>query len=149
MNTNGWEQLDCSYFTAACREGLSDFLEAYGFKEKRLTNAGGIVYERFDVFLEVNYDTNLYPKYSIRVVVGFGDGAYNGRGAFSGVPMWYIIAKDHPYRTSVHWTFNSKNELHRVLAEVKADFLETIVVPLLLNRDGLERLVNNFRAEFC
>ena len=149
MNTNGWEQLDCPYFAAACRESLSDFLENHGFKEKRLTNAGGIVYERFDVFLEVNYDTNLYPKYSIRVVVGFGDGAYNSQGSFSGVPMWYIIPKDHPYRTSVHWTFSSEDELLRVLGEVKVEFLETIIIPLLLNRDALERLVNNFRAEFC
>jgi hypothetical protein len=149
MSTNGWEQLDCRYFAETCREVLGDYLENHGFKEKRLTNGGGIVYGRFDLFLEVSYDTNLFPKYTTRVVVGFGDGAYNKQGGFSGVPMWYIIPQDHPYRTRVHWTFSSKDELAKVLEEVKTEFLETTLVPLLLNRDGLERIIGNFRSEFC
>jgi hypothetical protein len=63
--------------------------------------------------------------------------------------MWYIIPQDHPYRTRVHWTFSSKDELAKVLEEVKTEFLETTLVPLLLNRDGLERIIGNFRSEFC
>lgn len=149
MNTNGWEQLNCRYFAGTCREVLGDYLETHGFREKRLTVGGGIVFERFDLFLEFNYDTNLYPKYTTRVVVGFGDGAYNNLGGFSGVPMWYIIPQGHPYRTQVYWTFSSKDELKRVFEEVKIEFLETTVLPLLLNREGLERVIDNFRAEFC
>lgn len=149
MSTNGWEQLDCRYFAETCREVIGDYLEAQGFAEKGLTNGGGIIYSRFDVFLQINYDTNLYPKYTFTTVVGIGDGAYTKQGRFSGVPMWFILPEDHLYRTRVHWTFSSKDELAKVLEEVRAEFLETTVVPLLLNRDGLERMIANFRSEFC
>jgi hypothetical protein len=149
MTTSGWEEMDCRYFALTCREVLGEYLEGHGFAEKRLTNGGGIVYGRFDAFLEINYDTNLFPEYSIRVVMGFGDGAYDRRGGFSGVPMWYIAPRDHPCRTQVYWTFKSKEELLRVLGEVKNEFLETTVVPLLLDRDRLGRLIENFRSEFC
>jgi hypothetical protein len=149
MSTNGWEQLDCLFFAETSREVLGDYLEKHGFKEKRLTNGGGIVYERFDIFLEVSYDTNLFPKYTTRVVVGIGDGAYNKQGGFTGVPMWYIIPQCHPYRTKVHWTFSNGDELAKVLGEVKSEFLETILLPLLLNRDKLESIVDSFRSEFC
>jgi len=149
MSTSGWEKLDCRYFAEACREAVSDYLETHGFAESGLTNGGSIIYSRFDVFLQLNYDTNLYPKYTFTAVVGIGDGAYTKQGGFAGVPMWYIAPKDHPYRTKVHWTFSSKEELLCVLGEVKVEFLETTLVPLLLNRDELERLIGNFRAEFC
>ena len=149
MSTNGWEELDCPYFAETCREVLTGWLEGHGFTEKRLTNGGGIVYDRFDVFLEVSYDTNLFPKYTTRVAVGFGDGAYSKQGGFSGVPMWYLIAQDHPYRTQVYWTFSSKEELAKLLQEVKAEFIERTLIPLLLNRDRLERIIESFRSEFC
>jgi hypothetical protein len=149
MSTNGWEQLDCRFFAETSREVLGNYLGEHGFRERRLTNGGGIVFGRSDVFLEVSYDTNLFPKYTTRCVVGIGDGAYNKQGGFAGVPMWYVIPKGHPYRTKVHWTFSSKEELAKVLEEVKTEFLETTLVPLLLNRYGLECLIGNFRSEFC
>lgn len=148
MSMNGWEQLDCRYFAETCREVLSDYLKNHGFREKRLTNGGGIVYTRLGIFLEISYDTNLFPKYTTRVVVGFGDGAYNKRGDFSGVPMWYIIPQDHPYKTQVYWTFSSKAELIEVLEGVKMEFIEPTFVPLLMNRSELEHIVEKFRSEF-
>ena len=149
MNTYGWEQLNCPYFKDTTREILADYLANLGFSEKRITNGGGVVYSNIDVFIEVGYDTNLFPNYSTRVVIGFGDGAYDELGAFSGIPMWYIIPKNHPYRTKVYWTFASKEELLKILVEVKQEFLETTVVPLLQNHQKLSTIIDNFQSEFC
>lgn len=148
MNANGWEQLDCNYFAAICGSTLGEYLERLGFEESRLTARGGIIYSRFDLFLEISYDTNLFPNYTTRVVVGFDDGAYNNMCGFNGVPMWYIIPRDHPYRTRVHWTFQNEDELTKVLEEVRDDFFETTLKPILLNRDGLERVIQSFHSEF-
>jgi hypothetical protein len=149
MSTNGWEQLDCRYFAGTCREVVGDYLEAYGFAEKGLTNGGGIIYKRSDVFLELNYDTNPYPKYCFTSLVVIGDEYPNTQGGFSYVPLWYLLPSDHPYRTRGSWMFSSKDELAKVLEEVKMEFLGTTLVPLLSNRDGLERIIGNFRSEFC
>lgn len=147
MNRNGWEQLDCKFFARVCRDVLGGYLEGHEFKEKRLTDGGGVVYSRSDIFIEVNYDTNLFPEYTIRVVVGFGDGAFNKQGGFSGVPMWYVLPHSHPYRTQVYWTFSNEEELSSVLKEVKAEFFESNLSPLLVNDDELERLVGRFQRE--
>jgi hypothetical protein len=141
MTTSGWEQFNCHYFAEACRTAVGDYLQTNGFSESGLTHGGGIIYNRFDVFLEFNYDINLYPKYTVTALLGI-------KGGFSIVPMWYAVAKDHPNRTRIHWTFSSKEELLRILGEVKTEFLETTLVPLIFDRDGLERLTEEFRSEF-
>lgn len=148
-NNNGWDQLNCEYFAAACRKVLDAYLEELGFSEEKETVIGGVVYHRFDFFLEVSYDTTAFPTYTAKSVIGFGSEAYGENGSFSGVPMWYILPKNHPYRTKVHWTFKTKEELEKVLAEIKAEFLETTLRPLLLNREGLERVIGSFQSEFC
>jgi hypothetical protein len=56
--------------------------------------------------------------------------------------------QDHPYSTQVHWTFSTEGELAQVLEEVKAEFLEAALVPLVLNRDELERVIDKLRSEF-
>ena len=149
MNSNGWEKLNCKYFPSVCREVLSGYLEENGFAETKETNVGGLVFSRFDFFLEIGYDTNLFPKYVIKVVVGFGEEAYGEAGAFSGVPMWYILPEGHPFRTKVHWTFKGEEELKSVLLEVKKDFLEEVLQRLLANQEGLERVIKSFHSEFC
>lgn len=149
MNMNGWDQLNCEYFSETCRKALSAYLEEIGFTENKETVIGGVVYTRFDLFLEISYDTAAYPTYTAKSVIGFGEGAYDKAGGFSGVPMWYILPKDHPYRTKIHWTFKTKEELTKVLEELKEEFLETTLKPLLLNREGLERVIGSFHSEFC
>lgn len=150
MNKNGWEQLNCAYFPSVCRRVLGEYLENKGFKEKKETIIGGIVYAYFDLFLEISYDiTHSNPMYSVSSVVGFGEEAYNKVGVFNGVPMWYILPEGHPYRTKVYWTFESEKELEGVLLEVKKDFLSTVVQSILTNREGLERVIKSFHAEFC
>jgi hypothetical protein len=147
MNANGWSQLDCCFFTEACREALGVYLDSQGFTERRLTNGGGVVYGRADLLLEFNYDTNLFPEYTTRVAVGYADREFGTRSGVSSVPMWYVIRKDHPYRTRVYWTFCSKDDLLRVLEEVRTEFLEPTLMPLLQDRDRLDRVIRAFRAD--
>lgn len=144
MNANGWEQLGCKYFAETCREILSEYLEHRKFRETRLTNGSGVVYSRTDTFLEIGYDTHLYPEYTTLIAVGIIEGGGKNKGGSSRVPMWYIIPKDH--RTRGHWRFRSRDELARVLEEVRAA-LETTLIPLLANRGELERLIGDFQRE--
>lgn len=147
MNTNGWEQLDCRYFAETCREVVSDYLKAHGFVENGLTPGGGIIYKRSDLFLELNYDAIRYPKYDFTGGVVIGDEYPNKQGGFSFVPLWYLVPSDHLYRSQGGWMFSSKDELAKVLAKVKTEFLETILVPLFLNRDRLEHVIDSFHSK--
>ncbi len=146
-NKNGWDQLKCENFADVCRKVLNDYLEELGFSEKKETARGTVVYSRFDLFLEIGYDiTHSDPMYSLSAVVGFGE---EESGSFSGIPMWYILPRDHPYRTKVHWSFRTEGDLERDLEELKEEFLEATLKPLLLNREGLERVIGSFQSEFC
>ena len=149
MNANGWDQLDCKYFAAVCRNVLSSHLEEAGFEEKKETVIGGVVYTRFDLFLEISYDTIDFPTYTAKAAIGFGEEVYNQMGGFNGVPMWYILEEGHPYRTKIHWTFQSESELTKVLEEINIEFIDATLKPLLLNREGLERVIKSFQSEFC
>ena len=147
MTTSGWEQLDCEFFTEVCRRVLNDYLQDLSFLERRTTPRGGVVYNHSDLFLEFSYDTNLFQSYSIRVNFGIGDGAYSDLGDYNGVPMWYILPKDHPYTQKVHWTFKTEHELESVLAEIQRDFIDKVFTTLVGDRVRLENVVATFQAE--
>ena len=149
MSMNGWEQLNCDFFASVCRDTLGSYLESKGFAEKKEDSIGALLFTRFDLFLEVGYDAHTSPDYTPSFVLGMGDRVYDDQGRMAGVPMWYILPEDHPQRTSRHWTFRTKEELKQVLAEIKDQFLEPTMESLLLNREGLERVVKNFQSEFC
>ncbi len=48
---------------------------------------GGVTFRKQDLFVEVSYDPESYPKYSITIVVGIGNAAYADWGRFTGVPI--------------------------------------------------------------
>ncbi len=50
-------------------------------------NVGGVTFRKQDLFVEVSYDPESYPKYSITIVVGIGNAAYADWGRFTGVPI--------------------------------------------------------------
>lgn len=148
MNTNGWDQLNCQFFTQICRRVLGNYLQQQGFLEKKTTAIGGIVYTRFDVFLEVSYDAATCPDYSPSIVIGIGDQTYDKEGRLAGVPMWYALSEGHPQRTRRYWTFKTEEELERVFTEIKEQFFETSAKQLWLNSDVLEKTINDFRTKF-
>ncbi len=144
---NGWEQLNCNYFAETCREAVREYLEVYCFAERELTNGGGIVYSRFDTFLELNYDYHLYPQYSFQLSVGFIVELANNRIGYRGIPLWYLVPEDHPYRKGTSGGFRNKDELVRVLDEARKDLLEYFAIPLLSDRDRLASTVGKFNFE--
>lgn len=146
--TAGWEKLNCPFFAPTCRRILSDYLEAQGFVEKELTPVGGIVYRRFDVFLEVSYESETCPNYSPTIVLGIGPGKYDEGGRPGGVPFWYVIPNNLPERSYTFWTFKTEADLESVLARIKDALLEPHARPLWLNLDRLEKYITNFRAEY-
>jgi len=127
---------------------LNDYLEAQGFVEKELTPVGGVVYRRFDVFLEINYEPDTSPDYSPTIVLGVGAGKYDEGGRPAGVPFWYVIPSNLQERSYTFWTFKTEADLQSVLNRIKDALLEPHARPLWLNLDRLEKYIANFRAEF-
>ena len=146
--TAGWERLNCPFFASTCRRTLSDYLEAQGFVEKELTPVGGVVYRRFDVFLEISYEPDTSPDYSPTIVLGVGAGKYDEGGRPGGVPFWYVIPSNLQERNYTFWTFKTEADLQSVLIRIKDALLEPHARPLWLNLDRLEKYIANFRAEF-
>jgi len=143
MSKSGWEQLNCQYFANVCRRVLGALLGAQGFAERGLTPGGGVIFSKGDVALELNYDVSRYPRYFVTAWLSLGDWVHRGNG----VPLWYMLSNEHPYREGTHWNFHNEEELFRVLSEVKADFVEAILIPLLDSQDALERLIDRFRRD--
>ena len=144
---NGWEQLNCNYFAETCREVVREYLEVYCFAERELTTGGGIVYSRFDTFLELNYDYHLYPQYSFQLSVGFIVELANNRTGYRGIPLWYLVPEDHPYRKGTIGGFRNKDELVGLLDEARRNILEYFAIPLLSDRDRLASTVGKFNFE--
>jgi len=126
---------------------LSDYLEAQDFAETEVTPVGGMVFRRFDVFLEISYEPDTCPDYSPTIVLGTGPGKYD-EGGRPGVPFWYVIPSNLPERNYTFWTFKTETDLQSVLARIKDALLEPHAKPLWINLDRLEKYVANFRAEF-
>jgi hypothetical protein len=146
--TGGWERLNCSFFAATCRRVLSDYLEAEGFVEKEVTPVGGVVYRRFEIFLEISYELQTCSNYSPTIVLGIGPRKYDEGGRPRGVPFWYVIPNNLPERSYTFWTFKTEADLESVLARIKDGLLEPHARPLWLNIDRLEKSITNFRAEY-
>lgn len=90
--------------------------------------------------VELNYDVIRYPKYYVTIWSSLGD--WDQRE--NGVPLWFLLAADHPYRKGHAWHFASNDELLVVLGEIEDEFMMPIWDPLLKNTDALRRLVDEF-----
>lgn len=141
-----WEQLECRYFFDVASRTLGDYFLGQGFALKR-TEIGGLLYVRWDTYAEIGYEPETFPNYAVTVVVGFGESTYDERGAFTGVPAWYVIPEDQPaYKYSL-WGFNSENRLEIVLRRIQSDVLEAFMRPLWTRTELLEDAINRFRAD--
>ena len=149
MNSSSdWDRLNCEFFASNCRRVLGDYLEDQGFVENEQTPVRGILYRRFDVFLELSYDPQTSPNYSPTIVIGTGTGKYDDAGRPAGVPFWYVIPNNLPERDYTFWTFKTEADLESVLARIKDSVLDLHAKPLWFNLDRLEKCIQNFRAEF-
>jgi hypothetical protein len=144
----GWERLICPYFAAACRRVLGAYFEENGFAEKGLNEVEGLMFSRFDVFIEVSYELDTAPNYAISMVVGLGDKKYDEGGHPCCVPYWHLLPRDRPEHRGEMIRFSSESELERLLAHFRDQFLEPYAKPLWLDTDRLEKAIANFRAEF-
>ncbi|MGZ8944053.1 MAG: hypothetical protein ACXW1W_01355 [Methylococcaceae bacterium] len=137
MNHEGWDRLLCGYFYTVALEVLAGYFSGYGFVPEK-NKVGGVTFRKHDLFVEVSYDPESYPKYSLAIVVGVGTGAYDDWGRFAGVPIWSIIPTDGAGSEFLRWTFSDENELESVLSKTKAMVFERYIKPLWENRHKLE-----------
>ncbi len=145
MNQHGWEKLLCNYFYPVCLEVLSAYFSEYGFVPEK-NKIGGVTFRKHDVFVEISYDPETYPRYSLTVVVGIGAGSYDDWGRFTGVPVWSILAKDGVSSKFSIWTFSNKNELRNMLSKIRAMVLDKYIKPLWEDRVKLEQEIKKFVA---
>ncbi len=147
-NLGGWERLVCPFFAAACRRVLGDYLEGNGFAEKGPNEVGGLMFSRFDVFLEISYELETSPNYALSMVLGIGDKKYDEGGHPCCVPYWHLLPRDRREHRGESIRFTTEPELEALLVRFRDQFLEPYAKPLWLNLDALEKAIVNFRAEF-
>ena len=61
MSATGWEKLLCSYFYVTCIKVLSAYFSEYGFVPEK-DKVGGVIFRKHDIFVEVSYTPESYPK---------------------------------------------------------------------------------------
>lgn len=145
MSSAGWEKLLCSYFYTICLKVLSAYFSGHGFAPVK-NNIGGVTFRKRDIFVEVSYDPESHPKYSLTVVVGIGSGAYDDWGKFAGVPIWRVIPEDSVESEFFAWTFSDEYELDNILTKTKNMILEKYAKPLWQDRSKLENETKKFAA---
>lgn len=145
---NGWERLICPYFAPVCRRVLGCYLEGNGFVEKGVNEVEGLVFTRFDVFIEVSYELDTAPNYIVSMVLGIGDKKYDEGGHPCCVPYWHLLPGERPERRGELIGFATESELEALLRRFRDEFLEPYARPLWLDTDSLEKAIANFRAEF-
>lgn len=148
QNLGGWERLICPFFAAVSRRVLGNYLEENGFLEKGLNEIQGLVFTRFDAFLEISYELDTGPNYAISMVLGLGDKKYDEGGHPCCIPYWYLLPRDRPEHRGELIRFETEAELEALLLRFREQFLESYAKPLWLDLDGLEKAITNFRAEF-
>jgi hypothetical protein len=145
MSSAGWEKLLCSYFYTICLKVLSAYFSGHGFVPVK-NNIGGITFRKRDIFVEISYDPESSPKYSLTVVVGIGSGAYDDWGKFTGVPIWSLIPEDNVESEFFAWTFSDEKELGNILTKTKTMVLEKYAKPLWQDRSKLENEAKKFTS---
>lgn len=143
MSQQGWEKLLCSYFYTICLNVLSAYFSNYGFLPVK-NKVGGVTFRNDDIFIEISYDPETYPTYSLTVVVGIGVEAYDEWGRFTGIPIWSIISEDDAGNDLLMQTFSNESELSDLLAKIQVSILDNYAKPLWENRNKLEKKIKKF-----
>ena len=143
----GWERLNCSYFEAVCRQVVSPYFNSYGFTEKFYTVTGGIVYSKGNIFLEIDYEPETYPKYSPTILLGIGRDEHDREWRFTAVPMWFLIPPDCAEAKYPFWTFGTEASLSDVLERMRTTVLEQYAKPLWLDAVVLRKNIADFQQK--
>ena len=139
----GWAELLCDYFRDVCVDVIGDGFLHVGFSWKE-TSIGGVCFFREDLFVELSYAPESYPKYSPTVIVGIGSDKYGVNGTTNGIPSWFVIPQDLSERRYSTWEFSDRAELAIVMEKIRMDVLDTYVMPLLKDKVQLSSLVTEF-----
>ncbi len=145
MNHQGWKNLLCGYFYDVCMRGLSVYFSGFGFSSVR-NKIGGVTFRNDDIFVEVSYEPETNPNYTLSIVVGIGKEAYDEWGKFTGIPIWSVIQKNVVESELLIRAFSDEAELSDLLFEIQTRVLEPYIKPLWTNRTKLEDEIKRFSA---
>jgi len=137
--SNCWDQLLCPFFTSSCLFVLKDYFLLLGFNQHRLDRVGGVVFENKDTYVEISYEAETFPSYSLTLLIGSGSNA---------VPFWFIIPPTDEASKYTFWKFGNEVELRSVLERIKSSVLEPFGKPIWNDAVELDRYLKRFRSEF-
>ncbi len=143
MSQSSWERLLCGYFYEECINVLNSYFSTHGFVPKK-NKIDGVVFQNDDIFVEVSYNPETYPAYSLTIVVGIGTGAYDDGGKFTGVPIWSLVDKSDLDNELSKWSFSNEGELKRLLKKTKIVILDKYIKPLWIDREKLKEEIDKF-----
>lgn len=139
-----WEYLNCSFFDTITRRVLDVYFAELGFRYKTRSSTGGVIYSRDNIFIEIGYENETYPKYSPRILLGLGKNANDSRWRLSAIPIWFLIPSNRPESKFVFWTFKTEEELVKVLERIRTELLDVYAKPILLDSRTLLENVHAF-----
>lgn len=112
------------YFEPTCAGVFDDFLSRYSFSRVREEKVLGVLYRRDDVFLEITYWPEDYPRYFPLVGIGFFEISTEGRVCRRGVSLWSMVPETAPERHEELSKFSNEMELRAILERIR----ETVVI---------------------
>lgn len=145
MDSNSWDSLLCNYFYRVCIDILGGYFTVYNFTPKK-DKIGGVIFNNDGIFVEISYDPEAYPAYTLSIVMGFGEGAYDDWGRFTGLPLWSIVPPDNKVADYPMWNFKDEKDLTDLLNKVRDEVLEQFGRPLWENKSNLEFEVEKFKS---
>ena len=143
--TSGWDQLPSPYFTEGCRHSIGGHFATLGFEESDVTMIGEPIYRKGNLFVQVGYEPDTFPKYSPTIVVGRGNEKFDALGVPCCVPLWFVIPQTTEDRRYSFWTFDSADELATVLAKIWDRIVEPYVKPMIASPAKLDSAIGSFR----
>lgn len=145
-SATGWKDLTCPFFEMVARNALGPFFAERGFRDNGRTPTGGVVFSKQNIFVEISYESETFPKYSLRILLGVGRDEHDHKWRLAAFPIWFLIPVNRPESKYPFWTFGSETTLGEVLKRACTELLEPYAEPLWVDEAAMFRSVAAFKA---
>lgn len=149
MSTNKteWERLNCTFFETVVRKTFDSYFAEQGFGVNSQTSVGGVVYLQGNVFVEISYEPETYPKYSPKILLGIGRNGDDSKWRLSAIPVWFFIPSNRPESKYPFWKFDTEAGLVEVLKRIRYELLEIYTKSLWNDVSELSKIIEAFKAK--
>jgi hypothetical protein len=143
----GGTLVKATYFEQVCHEVFDDFLHEEGFIIKGINEAGGVIYVKDSIFIEITYYPEDAPDYSPMVGIGIFKENRKGQSIMNGVSLWTAILEAKPMWNYNLCHFTNKDGLHKCLVRLRDELLLEYRELLWNNPNRLKKLIEKEEQE--